>query len=67
MIGLIALPSLGAAKCFVFQWLSTFFVSSENIFKKALDGVGGERYTWSIESQESQAAQLLAHHQAVTL
>ena len=26
------------ANRFVFQWLSAFFVSSENIFKKVLDG-----------------------------
>ena len=43
-----------------FQWLSTFFVSSENNLKKVLDGDVGERYTWCIEGQESQAAQLLA-------
>ena len=42
--GLIAWPGPDVAKCLVFQWLSTFFVSSENIFKKVLDGVVGIRY-----------------------
>ena len=58
-MGLIARPGHGAAKCLVFQWLSTFFVSSENFFKKGLDGGVGERYTWCIESQGFQATQLL--------
>ena len=32
---------LGALLSARFQWLSTFFVSSENIFKKSLDRGGG--------------------------
>ena len=60
VVGLMAWPHLCVAKCLVFQWLSSFFVSSENNLKKVLDGWVGERYTWCIEGQESQAAQLLA-------
>ena len=57
MIGLIALHGPGIAKCLVFQWLSSFFVSSENNLKKVLDGGVGERYTWCIEGKGVQVAQ----------
>lgn len=60
MKGLIARPGPVAAKCLVFQRLSTFFVSSENFFKKGLDGGLGGRYPLCIEGQGSRAAQLLA-------
>ena len=57
MIGLIAWPDPIVAKCLVFQWLSTFFVSSENFLKKVLDGWVGERYTWCIEGKGFQVTQ----------
>jgi hypothetical protein len=41
-----------------FQWLSAFFVSSENILKKVLDSGVGERYPLCIESPGNQAAHL---------
>ena len=58
---------LGALLSARFQWLSTFFVSSENIFKKSLDRGGVERYPLCIESPGYQATHLVTLPSSNTL